>query len=407
VRSPLPGVALGAWVALAACSQGAAPPDPKLWTLFDVEALYAGGAPASHGLAGADGLPGGIPLGEILEPAGRGLVVTSTLTDGYLSTYVTTEVWSNFDRVWMQPMYVPVVGWQDDAPQPLRDGAGHWQPIFSVGPGSGFYSPFWQTVYVDVPPATTAGALTSARQILAAGYTLHPLEGRVMSLRPADIGGLANASSTDGGPRFGAGWLDGVSTPYLDFGPSTFEWDQSNVVLETPLYLLLLSDAGGTLHGFDLQTVSGSGPPGSDTQPKVDDLGKPLYGSYWRVYTAVVPPGARVFAPPPSDLYDALTAAGVPMVKAYSADILAASAADLAPFVGRVAVNPGDPDNGVPGCFDTADQVTATANGAGSICQWIDSQAKIEGLDPRVIEKTGITLTAPFVDYHGDAVGPP
>jgi hypothetical protein len=401
-------VAVGVSVALAACSQGAAPPDPELWTLFDVEALYAGGAPVTHGLAADGGLPGGIPLGEILDPAGHGLVITPTLTESYLSAYVTTEVWSNFDRVWMQPMYVPVVGWQDEQPQPLRDGAGHWQPIFSVGPSSGFYSPFWQTVYVDVPPATTAGTLTSARQILDAGYTLHPLEGRVMSLGPADVVGLANPTSMDGGPKVGIGWLDGGTAPYLDFGPSTFQWDQSNVVLETPLYVLLLRDAAGALHAFDLQTVSGSGPPYSGTVAKVDGLGQPLYGSYWRVYTAVVPPGARVFAPPPSDLYDALAAAGVPMVKTYSADVMGASSAVIGPFVGRVALNPGDPDAGVGGCFDTAAQVAAAPGATGSICQWIDAQATIESdLDPSVIEATAITLTAPFVSYHGEAVGPP
>src|ERR1700690_340626 len=204
-----------------ACSQEAAPPDPKLWTMFDVEALYAGGASATHPLAPDDGLPGGIPLGQILDRAGHGLVISPTLTESYQSAYVTTEVWSNFDRVWMHPMYVPVVGWQDETPQPLLDGDGHWQPIFSVGPRSGFYSSFWQTVYVDVPPATLAGTLTSARQILDAGYPLHPLEGRVISLGPADVTGLAAPTSLDGGPKAGSGWLDGAATPYLDFGPST------------------------------------------------------------------------------------------------------------------------------------------------------------------------------------------
>ena len=62
---------------------------------------------------------------------------------GYGAAYVVTEVWTDFDELWVQPAYVPVKGWSAGKPQPLTL-PGPWEPIFSVGPGSRFYSPFWQ-----------------------------------------------------------------------------------------------------------------------------------------------------------------------------------------------------------------------------------------------------------------------
>jgi hypothetical protein len=56
-------------LALGACAQGPAPPAAKLWTLFDVEALYAAGAPPTKALALDAGLPGGIAIGHMLDGA--------------------------------------------------------------------------------------------------------------------------------------------------------------------------------------------------------------------------------------------------------------------------------------------------------------------------------------------------
>ena len=68
-------------------------------------------------------------------------------------------------------MYVPVTGWSGG--EAAR--ASRAQPIFSVGPGSRFYSPFWQMIYVEVP--RTASATSVGAQILDGKYPLHPSGG--------------------------------------------------------------------------------------------------------------------------------------------------------------------------------------------------------------------------------------
>src|SRR6185437_8032689 len=194
-------------LALDSCAPGPAPPAAKLWTLFDVDALYAAGAPSTKALAVGDGFPGGVPLGGIVDPpvppAGPTLVPHTGTADGYLVNYVTTEVWSDYAQVWMQPVYVPITGVVNGVPHKVVDEMGAWHPIFSVGPASGFYSPYWQITYVTVPAGTTSSTFTSAKQILDSGYPLLPTEGQTMPLVPDQTsgGGLAKA---------GCGWLDGA-----------------------------------------------------------------------------------------------------------------------------------------------------------------------------------------------------
>jgi hypothetical protein len=391
VRSPLRGIAVGAWVALAACSQGAAPPDPRLWTLFDVQALYAGGASAGHSLAAVDGLPGGIPLGDILD--GSTLVPRNAWADGYQTTYLTTEVWSNFDRVWMQPAYVPVTGWVGGTPQKLLDG-GAWHPIFSVGPKSGFYSPFWQIVYAQVPADTSPGALTSARQILEGAYPLTPSEGRTMPLTPDGI---------TGGGKPGTGWLEGAPISFLDFGTATFTWDAANVVQEIPLYAFTVTGSDGQPHVLsEMPEVLGTAPPGlpSGKPPVVGgDGATPRYSAYWRIYTVVVPSFATIFAPPGSDLAADLAALGISPGGPYPVDIAGRDPTELAPYIGRVTVTPIDSTTGLPTCFDTYADL--------SNCRWISVQADLEAnLDISTNQATGITITAPVIAAGGSPVVP-
>jgi hypothetical protein len=386
--------------ALVACSQEATPADPKLWTLFDVQALYAGGAVATHGLAPNDGLPGGIPLGQVLN--GSTLVATHAWTEMGDVSYVTTEVWSGFDRVWMQPAYVPITSWQAGVPQPLLDAAGLQHPIFSVGPHSGFYSPFWQIVYAQVPAGTSPGALTSARQILDGGYPLTPSEGRTMPLAPAGIMGGGNP---------GTGWLDGAAISYLDFGTATFTWDAQNVVQELPLYVFTLMGADGQPHALpEVPNVLGTAPPSSDltVQPTAapmigGNLQQPRYAAYWRIYTVVIPPFASIFAPTNSPVSAALNAdlARIRGTAApqYSTDITQSNLANLATYVGQVAVNPIDPATGVPACFGSSETLNA--------CTWVTSQAALEqDLDLSTGGPTGITVTAPVIEAYGSPVVP-
>ena len=52
--------------ALARCD-APRPPSPALWTLFDVQALYADGADGTYAIATDAGLPGGVALGSMLD----------------------------------------------------------------------------------------------------------------------------------------------------------------------------------------------------------------------------------------------------------------------------------------------------------------------------------------------------
>jgi hypothetical protein len=65
-------LAAGAVAALAsaACSDAPRPPDPRVYTLFDEQALNAAHPDGAFGLAADTGVPGGEPLGRILDVNG-------------------------------------------------------------------------------------------------------------------------------------------------------------------------------------------------------------------------------------------------------------------------------------------------------------------------------------------------
>ena len=124
----------------AGCSAAPRPPNPQLTTLYDVQALYAGGAAGDTAIATDAGLPGGIRIDHLIKSDGVSLTLAlgPAWAEGYPVAYVTTEVWAFYDRVWVQPMYVPVTGFVAGAPQRVEDPSGLWHPIFGVGAGSGF-----------------------------------------------------------------------------------------------------------------------------------------------------------------------------------------------------------------------------------------------------------------------------
>ena len=105
------GVVVTAAIAVAVgCSQSDVPPSPAVFTLFDVQALYAEGRDGDHPIAVGSSLPGGIPIRQLMSPDGV-LKVQPTWAEGYNAAYVVTDVWTDFDELWIQPAYVPVKGW--------------------------------------------------------------------------------------------------------------------------------------------------------------------------------------------------------------------------------------------------------------------------------------------------------
>jgi hypothetical protein len=387
---------LVAWLALAAagaCSQAPRAPSAQVFTLFDAQSLLASHGPEHH-IALDAGLPGGVSLTRMIDAAGARLAKDDTRTAEYKATYVTTEVWSHFDRLWVQPMYVLVTGWVDGKPTvvlPEPDGPRSW--IFGVGPDSGFYSPFWQMVYVDVGDEATARALTSARQIVEGGYKLHPGPGRMASLKPDDL--MAPEDTAVGSGR---GWLDGKPVSFFDFGGSTFSWDAEGVINELPIYVFLMRDGAGNWVAPNIPTIAGVGPPNSGVRrdtlpPQIGGQGR--WASYWRVYTVMLPPAARIVAPMTRDLaiYESLVALNVARVD----DINPAVYADERQ-IGQVVLNPlgTGADGGPAGCF---------VDGQG--CLAIESQFDVEVLiDPSMIRRTDVTVTCPFVIQDGVPVRP-
>ena len=361
------------------------PAVPRLWTLFDVEALYASGEQPDDAVAVDAGLPGGVALRKILDPESRALFERRTVTDVYNATYLTTEVWSHFDEVWLQPMYVPIKSWNDGMPEALAANGAAW--IFSVGPGSRFYSPFWQMVYFEVPEGTPPGAIASARQVLDGHYPLHFGPGRTVALVPDDVVAPANVPG-------GSAWVDGRSVSFLDFGKATFTWNAQGVIDEVPIYVFLMRTSDGMLVAPDVQTVAGTGPPGSGGPLAPNIANQARYAAYWRLYTVTLPPAARVFSPTP-DLQNRLqNEQHLPIVTDYPIG-------DPAETSGWIALN--------PDCFGTDAQIEPDPkNPTVNKCIWLDSQAAIEAnIDRSAIQRTDITVTCPFVSLmNGVRVSP-
>jgi hypothetical protein len=376
VRPSPRALASAALLALGACSQAPAPPAARIWTIADIEALYAAGAPPTKAVAADATLSDGIEIDHIL--AGGVLFQRPAVADHYGVSYATTEVWRGYPQVWMQPMYVPVTGWIDGVPQKLLGAAdGKWHPVFSVAPGSGFYSPFWQAIYFTVPPGTTTGTYTTAKQILDAGFPLAAGEGWTIPIVP---GVPAEVSSPVAGPIAGTGWWDGAKVSFLNFGQRLFNWDPAtNVVEETPLFVMVTRGADGSLVAPFLPTLGGTGPLGTHAGPAPLDGTQPIYASYWRLYTVEIPATARVFAD--DMVQQALDDAGVP-------DLGIPVPAGYANVGGRVVLNP---DCTIP-------DPMATGPGA---CVYLDTQAAVEAnIDPGNVQPTDVTVTCPFLTYQ-------
>ena len=403
--------------AAAACDLPAKPGRPKLLTFADLETL-ADTADADTIIPGTEAVPGGLRLQDYIKKDDGGYRPTlrNTWTETYRSAYVTAELWTGFDEVWVQPVYVPITGFANGLPVKLPGEKGlPWSPIFSVGPGSAFYSPFWRVFYFVVAPDTDPETLRTARKVIDLGVPLIKGPAHVMSLVPPD-GVELTQTVTDvlqnvGGPtQVSKGYLDGADASFLDFGMGTFSWNQDLVVDETPLFVLVYRDESGALHKMNVPTVAGTGPLYANRPPNVDG-NVPHYGAFWRLYTVEVPTTARIFAPPtfPNERMDypaSLVADGL-----YGDDVLdEKNKAGYEFFLGRVALNalPADPaDPMSKGCFGSLSLIDTRASVMPTPCRWLDSQPAIEAaVPPTAIHRTDILVTCPFVSYHDQAVVP-
>lgn len=401
----------GALVALVACDAPAPRPRPVVMTVADLE--VAATTRPNEPLFPDSGVPGGLPLADYIVKKGDAyeLTLRETWTHGYRSGYITTELWSGFDEVWIQPMYVPVTGFTAAGPTIVKDAANKWHPIFSVGPDSAFYSPYWQVVYFQVPVGTSSDAYKSGRDVLDAKLPLFPARGKAIALvpgpvvLPAAVPSSADVPASDrkiGTPKQGKGYLDGEEVSTVEYDAETFTWNDERVVDEIPLFVLLWRRTDGTLERLNVPTVAGTGPLYENRPVDVSDETHPRYGAYWRIYTVELPATARVFAPMQ---YDAFVSLPAMLPRATYGDDLDAET-DLRlldPWLGRVALNALAADGYPDGCFGKYDWLTG--DDPEYACKWLDSQPAIEqAVSPLAIKKTDLVVTCPFVSYHDKAV---
>jgi hypothetical protein len=373
---------------------------PHLLTFADLETLAAPMDPTAT--FAKDDVPGGLHVRDYLSYDGTNyhLTLRNTWTESYRSAYVTAEVWTGFDEIWVQPVYLAVTGFTDGKPDLLpdpgiSDPAKSWSPVFSVGPDSAFYSPFWQTFYFQVPKGTDPDEFTSARKVIDSGLPLIPGPGHTMSIVPGDnVAPATSGSPTQmvGGPQgTSSGYLDGKDVDFLDFGEGNFAWGDDLVVAPTPLFMLVYRDADGSLKRLNVPTVAGTGPLYANRPNAVSPDGVPHYGALWRLFTVEVPATARIFAPPLPELATAIADYPPAFVATdYGPSVIAAGASGADHWLGRVALDAAD-------CF-------SDVNNLGS-CEWLDSQPAVERAVPASsIQATDVLVTCPFVSYQDQPV---
>jgi hypothetical protein len=402
-RTLAPLLTLPLTLALAGGACGGPPPAPnRLWTMADLQYESHQSNCSNPAQLGCQYF-----VTPRLETDQDVLVFKLAFAEGEPMGYITTDFWANYDRIWVQPMYFLVTRWNADAPRANRlleeDGVTLAGPIFSVGPDSAFYSPFWSVFYVEVPPGTASGKYTSARQLFDDGLVMHQGANRFASIAPATVdlpnaqditqlyqglfkvdvndylAPIANPPSPDDTPlarvvasaqRLPSGWIDGVSVPYFDFGTDNFAANSALEVQDVPLYVFTQRLPTGVDDFLGAPNVGGVAAPFSGVAARVSPDHRPQFGGLWRLYLVNVPEGAAMLDKATAT---SPTTGEVP-------DMLKAR-------VLRVALNADD-------CFGPL----KASEGAMDTCVWLDSQKALEyNLPPSAFTRTGLQPACPFV----------
>lgn len=396
---PIPSLA-GTFLLLSltavACGDAANPAPQRLWTMADLQLSSHQGTSCTN--------PGGLPCNYFVDTGVNGndvLQFKLAFAEGEPMGYMTTDFWSNYDQIWLEPMYILVTSWNDKAPAANRllDGNGQATgPIFSIGPQSGFYSPYWQIFYVEVPADTADDQYTAARQLFDDHLVMHPGPNRFASIGPSSVFlPSADDISMKAAPGIAAylkdgpsalpgvvlsskaltGWLDGTAVSYVDFGNDNFDVDATQAIRDVPLFLFKKYDTGGNLVLAGAPNVGGVAPLFSGTAARVSAGNRPQFGALWRLHIVTLPPAARVFLKDDEDL--AIEGGG--------------DATLLDDKVLRVALD--------GKCFDSL----KTPSPLDDTCVWLDSQAAIEdNLGPKAITRTALLPACPFVMFRGRPV---
>jgi len=303
-----------------------------------------------------------------------GLVVQPAFVDAHPAAFVTTEVWDGFPRVWAQPIYLLVTGFDPIKGPTLIANA---SPIFGVAPGSRFYSPYWQTYYVTIPAGFKEDSLHSGEAVLASGLTLTlgPLRfcsigSKDLKLEVAHVAGSPPVhpfTQDPLTPRIATqGWAEDELVWFVDFGLDRFRISSSLVVQEAALFRLAVLAPDGTQTLLELPPVGGTGAFGAPRAPDAPN-GIPRFGALWHEYIATITPreglplpGIFITQSTPDLRARIIAQAGAAYVPVPSA--LAEALPERFQYQLRVAAD--------GGCF----QLTDFPNS----CVWLDTQGSIE-----------------------------
>ncbi len=382
---------------------------PRIWTAGDLRDQAAANGKIA-GLSASDWVTlRGNPIALLSPPYGTparvqaadkdGLNVLPAFSEGKTAAYAVAEVWQNISQVWIQPWYRLVTSYNAASSVPLLNS----MAIVDIDTTSWFYSPFWETIYVVVPPDTAPDKYLSARQLFQDNLEMHRGGSPLLApLAPSDILPAVAQSATSplrplSGDAVGTALvttpiaLKGAIRNSTIFSIGSFTWDSTGVVEEVPLFVFSKYNDAGQLVPFGLPSVIGTGPIGSGTPARVTAGGVPQFGALSRLYLTVLPTSAGVFIPSSQPaLRNYFSSFGGIRVDPINSAI--ESRPDAKDYVGRVALNSA-------ACF-------AAPATFPSGCQWLDSQYAIEtNLVQASLVRQEVLLTSPVLFYNGLKVG--
>jgi len=250
-----PVLALLAAALAGGCNARPASPAAQLITLYDlVSAASSGGT-----VAATSTFPAGFPATKFITPVGDGtdqLNAGRGFVDSQPAWWVTTELWLDFDEVWAQPLYratqngVVIDSAQAEAP---------W--VFSIGPRSLFYSPFWNEFGFELPAGVDVNTVLDTRAVIELANSnggFRALGRRITSLAPHSV--VASPQYPQGTYIDDtATWYGSANHRFVDFGEGGFDADASAVVTETPFFVFASRDENGTFQSLGLPWVGGTG----------------------------------------------------------------------------------------------------------------------------------------------------
>jgi len=402
-RAPTAALIAALSLTVASCGQSAqTATSQRLWTMADLQASFHAGSTCVN--------PAGLRCDYFVAKGagaeGDVLQFKPAFSESAPMGYITTDFWANYPQIWLEPMYILVTAWNDKAAgvNRLRDENGKPSPpIFSIGTQSAFWSPFWQTFYVEVPLGTPSTKYTSTKQLFDDHLVMHAGPNRFASIaskglslpsaqdistailnRAPNLSAFLKGNTDDAvagvvaSSKPDVGWLDGVPEPFFDFGTDNFDADANQDILDVPLFLFAKYDADGVLTPTGDANVGGVAPLFSHVPGRVSAGNRPQFGALWRLHFVTLPAAARSFTADDEAATLATSGAVVTM-------------ADLDTMVGRVALN--------AACFPDLATKGLTA------CTWLDSQRAIEdNLGEKAIQRTDLQPACPFVMWRGQPV---